>query len=67
MPSPHPRAAGAPFEFATAARIVFGAGTLREAAPLARQSGSRALVVTGRDPRRAEPLLALLRAGTWMP
>ena len=49
------------FEFATATRIIFGAGTLREVGPIAREFGHRALVVTGADPRRAEPLLALLR------
>jgi alcohol dehydrogenase class IV len=49
------------FEFATATRIVFGAGTLREVGPIARGFGSRILVVTGADARRAEPLLALLR------
>ena len=49
-----------PFEFATAARIVFGAGTLREAGPIARSFGARALVVTGRTPGRAERLLAIL-------
>ena len=48
------------FEFATAARIVFGAGTLREAGPIARSLGARALVVTGRTPGRAERLLAIL-------
>ncbi len=48
------------FEFATATRIIFGPGTLREVGPLARELGSRALVVTGSSPRRAEPLLALL-------
>ncbi len=48
------------FEFATAARIVFGAGTLRELGPISRGLGSRALVVTGRDARRAEPLLKIL-------
>jgi alcohol dehydrogenase class IV len=48
------------FEFATAARVIFGAGTLREAGPLAREFGLRALVVCGRDPRRAEPLLQVL-------
>lgn len=37
-----------PFEFATAARIVFGAGSVREAVPAARELGSRALLVTGR-------------------
>ncbi|MGA2863950.1 MAG: iron-containing alcohol dehydrogenase [Verrucomicrobiota bacterium] len=49
------------FEFATATRIIFGAGTLREVGPLAQALGRRALVVTGRDSRRAEPLLAALR------
>jgi alcohol dehydrogenase class IV len=49
------------FEFATAARIIFGAGRLREAGPLAREFGRRALVVTGHDTRRAEPLMTLLR------
>jgi alcohol dehydrogenase class IV len=45
------------FEFATAARIVFGPGTAgsigREAAAL----GRRAFVLTGADPQRAGPLL----------
>ena len=49
------------FEFATATRIIFGAGTLREVGPLARELAPRALVVTGANPRRAEPLLARLR------
>src|ERR1041385_5944795 len=49
------------FEFATAPRIIFGAGQLRQIGPLARTSGTRALVVTGRNPGRAEPLLAILR------
>src|SRR5438093_7361906 len=48
------------FEFATATRIVFGAGVLREVGPLANELGRRALVVTGRDTRRAEPLMSLL-------
>jgi alcohol dehydrogenase class IV len=50
------------FEFASAGRVVFGAGVLREAGPIARSMGSRALVVTGRQADRAEPLLADLRA-----
>jgi alcohol dehydrogenase class IV len=49
------------FEFATATRIVFGAGTLREVGAISRGFGSRALVVTGRDSSRAEKLLASLR------
>jgi len=50
------------FEFATATRIVFGAGALKEISALAREFGQHALVVTGRDARRAEPLLELLEA-----
>ena len=45
------------FEFATATRILFGHGTLREVSPLARGMGTRALVVTGRSADRAAPLL----------
>lgn len=49
------------FEFASATRILFGAGTLREVGPLARELGQRALVVTGASLIRAERLLHLLR------
>jgi len=49
------------FEFATATRIVFGAGTLREIAPAAREMGARALLVTGRSLERAAPLAAALK------
>jgi alcohol dehydrogenase class IV len=45
------------FEFATSGRILFGPGTLREAAPAAAQLGRRVLVVTGRTSERAGPLL----------
>jgi alcohol dehydrogenase class IV len=38
------------FEFATATRIVFGAGAVREAGPWAREMGRRALLATGRPP-----------------
>jgi alcohol dehydrogenase class IV len=48
------------FEFATAQRIVFGPGTLKEAGPVARLLGRRALVVTGHTPARAEALRRLL-------
>jgi len=48
------------FEFATATRVLFGPGTLREVAPLAAAFGRRALVVTGRDVRRAARLLEQL-------
>lgn len=50
------------FEFATAGRIVFGPGTLREAGALAAAFGRRALVVGGRTPERLAPLLESLRA-----
>lgn len=50
------------FEFATAGRIIFGAGTLREIGPAAKALGRSAFVVTGRDPTRARPLLDLLAA-----
>ena len=53
---------GAPplsFEFATAGRILFGRGRLREAGEIAASFGARALVVQGSG-GRAAPLLALL-------
>ena len=49
------------FEFATAGRIVFGAGKFQEIGALTKNAGKRALIVTGRNTQRAEPLLALLR------
>src|SRR5580693_5160696 len=49
------------FEFATANRIVFGRGAICDAGTLAAKLGRRALVVTGRNPLRAGPLLELLR------
>jgi alcohol dehydrogenase class IV len=51
-----------PFEFATATRIVFGEGVLREAAPAAAAMGRRALIVTGASVERAAPLIASLEA-----
>lgn len=50
------------FEFATATRIIFGAGTLREVGPLTAELGNRALVVGGGSPARLTPLLELLHA-----
>ena len=50
------------FEFATATRIIFGAGTVSNAGAIARDFGRRALVVTGRDAKRAERPLASLRS-----
>ena len=48
------------FEFATATRIVFGAGTLREAGAIASALGRRVLVVTCRRVDRASSLLSLM-------
>jgi alcohol dehydrogenase class IV len=48
------------FEFATASRIVFGPGTVKEAGPAARDLGNRALIVTGRSTERAGALMAAL-------
>ena len=39
---------------------MFGAGSLRSLGPLAKDLGHAALVVTGRNPRRADPVLAVL-------
>ena len=50
------------FEFATATRIIFGEGTLREIGPLAAALGGRALVVGGQTPQRLTGLLDLLQA-----
>ena len=52
------------FEFATAGRIVFGAGTRREAGAIAKSLGTRALLVTGAQPGRAAPLLEALHASS---
>lgn len=48
------------FEFATAARILFGEGVFARAGALAAELGTRVLVVGGGTPARIEPLLALL-------
>lgn len=48
------------FEFATAGRIIFGPGKLREIGPIAAGFRGRALVVTGKDALRARPLLRIL-------
>ena len=48
------------FHFATAGRILFGAGALKQVGPAASQFGRHALLVTGRHPERAEKLRAQL-------
>jgi alcohol dehydrogenase class IV len=45
------------FEFATATRIIFGAGAINEVAPLATEMGQRAFVVTGYNVDRAASLI----------
>lgn len=49
------------FEFATAGRVVFGPGILPRSGPVLKPAGKRALIVTGRNVQRAQPLLSLLR------
>lgn len=50
------------FDFATAGRIIFGEGALRQAGPLAREWGVQAMIVTGSRPDRASELASLLEA-----
>lgn len=45
------------FEFATAGRVLFGPGRVRELPALVREWGSRAFVVTGSDTHRFQTLL----------
>ena len=52
------------FEFATAQRIIFGAGKLKQIGALAAEYGKRALVVTGSNPERHARLFDALRIGT---
>lgn len=49
------------FDFATAQRLVFGAGVLKQSGKIAAEFGRRVFVVTGGNAERAEPLLALLQ------
>jgi alcohol dehydrogenase class IV len=50
------------FEFATATRILFGPGVVREVAPAAKEMGTRALLVTGSRTERASLLIEALKA-----
>jgi alcohol dehydrogenase class IV len=53
------------FEFASAARIIFGPGTVTQIGALARELGRRALVTTGLNPAQGERVLvSLAAAGT---
>ena len=49
------------FEFATAAKIVYGSGTLKKVGALSKSFGHRALIVTGSKPERAAQLTEILR------
>jgi len=49
------------FEFATAQKIVFGAGAIKDIGSLTRKLGGSALIVTGRSVTRVQPLLKLLK------
>lgn len=51
------------FEFATATRILFGAGAIQRVGEVIPRASHRALVVTGQNPHRADPLRAVLSAG----
>lgn len=48
------------FQFMTATRIIFGEGALNNSFSIFNNYGYSALVVTGRDDQRADPLLAYL-------
>jgi alcohol dehydrogenase class IV len=50
------------FEFATASRLIFGPGSVKDLASAARSMGSRALIVTGRSTERAAKHTASLDA-----
>lgn len=50
------------FEFATATRILFGVGTVREVVPAAKEMGRRALFVNGVPPEQSAPLMTQLEA-----
>ncbi len=50
------------FEFATADRIVFGQGALKEVAPQAARMGRRALIITGKSLTRAAALMTQLES-----
>ncbi len=55
------------FEFATATRIIFGAGAFQQVGVLAAQMGWHALVVISDDLARAQPLLEKLAAAEVIP
>lgn len=49
------------FEFATATRIIFGHGTIKNTGSIVEKMGRRAFVITGRSLERAKPLIGKLK------
>lgn len=49
-----------PFEFATTRRIIFGSGVSKRLPEIAREFGSRALLVTGKSPERVRSIVESL-------
>ncbi len=49
------------FEFATAVKIMFGSGSIRQAGPYAAKMGKRVLIVLGKNADRAKCLIDLLK------
>ena len=49
------------FEFATATRILFGHGAVKETGSIAEKMGRRIFMLTGRSPQRAQPLIGSLK------
>ena len=49
------------FEFATATRIIFGHGAVKDIGSIVGKMGRRAFVITGRSAERAQPLIGQLK------
>ncbi len=49
------------FEFATATRIIFGHGVVKDTGSIVGKMGRRAFVITGRSAQRAQPLMGQLK------
>ena len=49
------------FEFATATRIIFGHGAVKDTGSIVEKMGRRAFVITGRSVERAQPLIGQLK------
>ena len=51
-----------PFEFATAGRIIFGRGQIKQAGVIIKEFGPSVLLITGQNRERIKPLLGILEA-----